>query len=168
MVLACERRARVLLERSALWAAVILVNGMIMSLYLWHLTASVLVTAAAWLSGVGLEAVPGSQAWWMMRPLWIGLYMIATATFIALFGRFERPGFEAPEQTSTWRLICSVALVCGGLVATAVSGIGSDDWAGFRIWVVALPFFGAALLDFGPLAHRNARRRMQALLPKMV
>ena len=36
MVLACERRARVLLERSALWAAVILVNGMIMSLFQAH------------------------------------------------------------------------------------------------------------------------------------
>ena len=168
IVLACERRARALLERSALWAAVILVNGMIMTLYLWHLTASVLVTAAAWLSGTGLEAVPGSQAWWTMRPFWIALYMIATAAFVALFGRFERPGFKAPERISTWRLVGSVALVCGGLVATAVSGIGSDNWAGFRIWVVALPFFGAALLDFGPLAHRNARRKMQALLPRMV
>ena len=46
--------------------------------------------------------------------------------------------------------------------------IGSDDWAGFRIWVVALPFFGAALLDFGPLAHRRARTRMQTMLPRMV
>jgi len=168
LVLALERFGRALLERSTLWAAVILVNGMIMSLYLWHLTASVLVTAGAWLAGVGLEADPGSQAWWVMRPFWLSLYAIATVPFIALFGRFERAGFEAPAQISTWRLIGSVALVCGGLAATAVSGIGSDDWAGFRIWVVALPFFGAALLDFGPLAHRRARTRMQTMLPRMV
>ncbi|NJS13417.1 MAG: hypothetical protein HC788_01025, partial [Sphingopyxis sp.] len=32
-----------------IWSAVVLVNGMIMTIYLWHLTAFVVVMVAAWL-----------------------------------------------------------------------------------------------------------------------
>ena len=162
LVLALEPLARRLLARTTLWTAVILVNGMIMSLYLWHLTASVLVTAGAWGLGIGLEALPGSLGWWLTRPLWLGLYALATLPFVVLFARFERGAVQVPEQVSSWRLIGSVLLVCGGLGATAAAGIGSDDWAGFRVWVVALPFLGAALVDFGPLAHRRARAKVLA------
>lgn len=160
IVLALEQHARRLLERTGLWTAVILVNGMIMSLYLWHLTASVLVTAGAWGLGLGLEAVPGTMEWWLSRPLWLGLFALATLPFVFLFARFERGTVQVPERVSIWRLVGSVTLVCGGLAATAAAGIGSDDWAGFRVWVVALPFLGAALVDFGPLAHRRARAKV--------
>ncbi|MEE4300959.1 MAG: acyltransferase, partial [Pseudomonadales bacterium] len=162
LVLALEPLGRRLLARTTAWTAVILVNGMIMSLYLWHLTASVLLTAGAWGLGVGLEAVPGTLEWWLTRPLWLALFALATLPFVFLFVRFERGTVEVPERVSIWRLVMSVALVCGGLAATAAAGIGSDDWAGFRVWVVALPFLGAALVDFGPLAHRRARAKVLA------
>ena len=159
LVLALEPLGRRLLEGTRTWSAVILVNGMIMSLYLWHLTASVLVTAVAWGIGIGLSADPGSVEWWLWRPFWLGLYAAATLPFVFLFARFERGTIEVPERVSIWRLVASVSLVCGGLAATAAGGIGSDDWAGIRVWVVALPFLGAALVDFGPLAHRRAAGR---------
>ena len=55
MVLALERPARRLLARRSAWTATVLVNGMIMTLYLWHMTAMLLALGVALaLGGVGL------------------------------------------------------------------------------------------------------------------
>jgi hypothetical protein len=76
--LALEPAGRRMLGNIRIWTGVVLVNGMIMTIYLWHLTAFVLVMVAAWLlGGVGLDAVPGSAAWWLARPIWFALYVAA-------------------------------------------------------------------------------------------
>ena len=50
-----------------------------------------------------------------------------------------------------------VVLICIGLAATAAISIASPlGVTGVRLWVVALPFVGAALFRFGPV-HRIAR-----------
>ena len=43
LLLALERPARRLLERGALWTATVLINGMIMTIFLWHVTTLLLV-----------------------------------------------------------------------------------------------------------------------------
>jgi hypothetical protein len=49
-------------------------------------------------------------------------------------------------------------LICAGLTLTAAISIASPEGVtGLRIWVVALPFVGAALIGFGP-AFTLARR----------
>ena len=130
-------------------------NGMIMTIYLWHLTALILVVAlAVLLGGIGLGVAPASGAWWLARPFWIASYLLGVLPFLALFARFEQAGASAaPAAIAMWRLIAGVLLVCGGLALTAAGGIGSRGWTGVRLWVVALAFLGAALVDFGPLAR---------------
>ena len=152
LLLSLEPAARRWLEGAKAWTAVILMNGMIMSVYLWHLTAFILVTAIAYGIGIGLDIMPGSGVWWASRPLWIALFGIAVLPFIAIFARFEQGGLPIPAHISHWRLISAVILVCTGLALTAAGGIGSESWTGIRLWVVALPFIGAGLVDFGPLA----------------
>ena len=39
-----------------------------------------------------LSTVPGTSAWWLTRPLWIALLVVALIPFVALFHRFERIG----------------------------------------------------------------------------
>lgn len=155
LVLTLEPVARRWLNNLWAWTVVVLVNGMIMTVYLWHLTAFILVVALAYaFGGVGLEVDPGSSAWWAWRPIWLALYVLAVLPFIAVFARFERAGtLVPPAGLSAWRLVVSVLLVCGGLALTAAGGIGSDGWTGVRLWVVVLPFVGAALVDFGPFAR---------------
>ena len=43
LLLALEKPARRLLERGALWTATVLINGMIMTIFLWHVTTLLLV-----------------------------------------------------------------------------------------------------------------------------
>lgn len=154
--LALQAPAQRLLSGLKAWTAVVLVNGMIMTIYLWHLTAFVLVLIAAWLlGGVGLDVAPGSGAWWTARPVWFALYIAALMPLLIVFVRFENPPSsrtEAPANLPHWRLVTGLILVCAGLGATAAISIASPlGVTGVRLWLVALPFIGAALAGFGPL-----------------
>jgi fucose 4-O-acetylase-like acetyltransferase len=163
LALAIEPWMRRMLDGARLWTATVLVNGMIMTVYLWHLTAFVLVLVAAWLlGGVGLDVAPGGSDWWQARPLWFALYIAVLLPLIALFSPFERMGSSAGKgparQVPHWRLFMGLALICLGLTLTAAISIASPEGVtGLRIWVVALPFIGAALVGFGP-AYTLAKR----------
>ncbi|MFM5923009.1 MAG: acyltransferase family protein [Novosphingobium sp.] len=163
LALAIEPQMRRLLDKAWLWTATVLLNGMIMTVYLWHLTAFVLVMVAAWmLGGVGLHAAPGSAEWWLARPVWFALYIAALLPLIAVFSPFERMGSKAKDgafrQVPHWRLVLGLAAICLGLTLTAAISIASPAGVtGLRIWVVALPFIGAGLVGFGP-AYTLARR----------
>ncbi|MFM5916300.1 MAG: acyltransferase family protein [Novosphingobium sp.] len=163
LALTLEPLMRRLLDKAWLWTATVLVNGMIMTVYLWHLTAFVLVMVAAWLlGGIGLHAMPGSGTWWATRPVWFAIYIAALLPLIAAFSPFERMGSSAkngpPKQVPHWRLVLGLLLICLGLTLTAAISIASPEGVtGLRIWVVALPFVGAALVGFGP-AYTLTRR----------
>lgn len=159
LVLTLEPLGRRWLSNLRAWTAVILLNGMIMTVYLWHLTAYIAVTAVAYGIGVGLEVYPGSSEWWAWRPLWMLLYVAMLLPFVAIFARFEREGMPIPSSLSGWRLVTAVLCVCVGLALTAAGGVGSESWTGVRLWVVTLPLIGAGLVDFGPLARQLGSRK---------
>ena len=144
VLLAVEAPARRWLVRPARWTATVLVNGMIMTIFLWYLTASTLVVGLSLLVGdVGLTLEPGSGVWWAARPIWMLIYVTALVPFALAFGRFERGGRGG--DASAWRLVMGAALVCGGLAALALDGVGGDGLLGLRVGALAVPFAGAAL-----------------------
>ena len=164
LVLALEPWGRSVLDNLNIWTATVLMNGMIMTVYLWHLTAFVLVMTVCWvlLGGFGLDTVPGSEAWWASRPLWFGVYIAVLLPMIAVFARHERSfspvrgGRTVPKA----RVVAGVGLICVGLAATAGVTITSpDSLSGIRVSVIAAPFVGAALLGFGPIYNMIVRWR---------
>lgn len=161
--LALEPKARRMLDNIRIWTGVVLMNGMIMTTYLWHLTAFVLVMVGAWLlGGIGLAVVPGSADWWFSRPIWFILYIVALLPLIMIFAKYEQAGAGGDQTDKAdlphWRLIVGLLFVCAGLAATAAISIASPlGVTGVRLWVVAMPFIGAAFIGFGP-AHKFARR----------
>jgi fucose 4-O-acetylase-like acetyltransferase len=159
LALALEPTMRRLLDNMRLWTCVVLMNGMIMTIYLWHLTAFVFVVTAAWLlGGVGLHAEPASAGWWLARPVWFALYIAVLLPLIGVFARFEQVRGVDPRRVPHWRLIIGLLLICVGLAMTAAISIASPEGiTGVRLWVVAMPFAGAALIRFGP-AYSLAQR----------
>ncbi|MBX7526634.1 acyltransferase family protein [Qipengyuania vesicularis] len=155
LVLALEPWGRKLLDNLSVWTATVLMNGMIMTVYLWHLTAYVLVMVAAWLAGgIGLRVFPGSAEWWWSRPLWFVLWIAALLPLIAVFARHERGSGPADRERPVprLRLVIGMIAICVGLAMTAAISIASPEGVtGVRLWVVALPFVGAALVGFGPV-----------------
>ena len=156
LLLALEKSARRLLERGALWTATVLINSIIMTIFLWHVTAMLLVTVLALLAGVGLSYFPGTTDWWLTRPLWIAVLVVALVPFAALFTRFERIGLaHRPAPPPAWRLLLGCALVCLGLSTLTLRGIPTETWPGINLLALGLPFVGAGLVWFGPRRARE-------------
>jgi Acyltransferase family len=77
------------LERPRPWRTTIALNAMIMTLFLWHMTAFLLAVLVLWPLGLGQQhdSTPG---WWLERPIWIAVPAAFLAILVAIFGRFER------------------------------------------------------------------------------
>jgi fucose 4-O-acetylase-like acetyltransferase len=83
------------LDRAGPWRAVIVTNGMIMTLFLWHMTAYLVAILILWPLGFGHEH-DSTARWWLERPLWElgpGLLLLGIVTAV---GRFERPKSSRP------------------------------------------------------------------------
>ena len=151
LLLALEKPARRLLDRGALWTAAVLINGMIMTIFLWHVTALIPVLGLVIVTDVGVSLLPGTAAWWLTRPLWIAVLVVALAPFVAAFTRFERIGIaRRAAAPPAWQLLLGCALVCFGLATLTLRGIPTETWPGINLLALGLPFIGAALVLFGP------------------
>ena len=78
------------LERARPWKATIFVNSIIMTMFLWHMTAFLLAVLVLWPLGFG-DYTDATLGWWLERVLWIAVPGAFLAGFVVLFGRFERP-----------------------------------------------------------------------------
>jgi hypothetical protein len=148
LVLAAREPIGRWLRRVGPWTTTVLVNGTIMTIYLWHVTVVVLMVGLAnLLGGIGLGLEPGTGAWWASRPLWIAILAAVLWLFIALFGRFEQTARGRDTASlPAWRLVAGACGVCAGLALLALKGIGSEGALGIRIEAVSLALVGAALV----------------------
>lgn len=154
-VLLMAPRLRRWLDLPGPWTATILLNGSIMTLFLWHSTAMMLsMGLAILLGGIGLHELPGTAAWWLLRPAWIAVYAAVLALLLTIFGRLERPARRERPAPPAWLLILSLLLAAAGLSALALGGVRGAGAAGIRLIPLALALAG--LLGAGWLPGRAA------------
>ena len=86
-----ERLTRIM-ARPVAWAAVALINLSAMTLFLWHQTAMLAVTAVGLFAAPlpGLHTVPDALGWVPARIVWLPLFAIALAVCWAAFSAAER------------------------------------------------------------------------------
>ena len=156
LLAALEPAANRWLQRFHPWTATVLVNGMIMTIFVWHLTAMILILGLAfWAGGLGLSIEPAGALWWWTRPLWMGAYAAGLTVAAIAFSRFERsPSTIKGGPPSTWQSVLGALAVCTGLAILAYRGVWSAAWPGVNNLAVLLPYVGAALLGL-----LGARRR---------
>jgi hypothetical protein len=111
------------LARHSVWTAVVAGNGVIMTVYLWHLTAALVALAALHWSGIP-QAAPATAAWWATRPVWIACSLVPLAAAIVVFGRFERPRVRAAGGDGPSAIGAGVGAT---LLAIAVLGVASSS-----------------------------------------
>ncbi len=140
VLLLAARPARKWLERRNVWAGVIVLNRIIMTLFLWHVTVLILCIGVAWLlGGTGLRAAPGGEAWWWMRLPWLLVLVLAVAPVLLVFARFEEAARGVnPHAASTWRIAVAAVIACAGLTFLALNGVVADTSLGVQIWPVAV------------------------------
>jgi hypothetical protein len=139
----------------------VFVNGIIMTVYLWHATLMVLLVGLLeWPGGIGLRLAPGTGAWWATRIPWLLALLAMLAGLLVVFGPLEarlRPSVSTP---STFRNVVGALAVCGGLVALANGGIGGANLLGFGLWPVLLTLGGAMLVVVRGAPGRNPSAAM--------
>jgi peptidoglycan/LPS O-acetylase OafA/YrhL len=82
------------LQRPRPWKVTIYLNSIIMTLFLWHMTAFLLAVLVLWPLGLGHYA-DSTAGWWAERVVWIAVPGVFLAGLVAVFGRFERPKARA-------------------------------------------------------------------------
>ena len=88
------------LQRLRVWAGVIYVNSVIMTVFLWHLTAMLFAIGVLFPLGFP-QPDAGTAQWWGLRPVWIGVLLGLLAVFVVGFGRFEARGMRRVALTPT-------------------------------------------------------------------
>jgi fucose 4-O-acetylase-like acetyltransferase len=114
------------------WGYVIGANSMIMTIFLWHLTA--LLVAVLTLFPLGFpQPAGGTSAWWALRPVWLTVLIVVLAGFVDLFGRFERPKMSTttPGLSSAGVGVVALGVAClvTGLAGFAQSGFAFSTWS---------------------------------------
>jgi peptidoglycan/LPS O-acetylase OafA/YrhL len=152
LLLAIEGPMRRILTGSRLWAATVLINSMIMTLYLWHLTVMVIIIALAYLAGgLGLGLEPGSADWWITRPIWIAVLLAAVLPVTLLLSPLERRAHAADAAApAASRLVGGAALLCLGVALLALFGFGSAPLPWLDIAAFLMVVAGAAISGLLP------------------
>lgn len=106
-----------------------------MTIYLWHMSAMVVVAGIAVLGFGYATPDPGGVGWLAVTPLWIAALACTARLLVRFFARFEhvRPGAGTP---SAWALVAAVALVCAG--CTGIAAFGFADPLVALPWVTAV------------------------------
>jgi hypothetical protein len=109
------------LQRLRVWAAVIWVNSVIMTVFLWHLTAM--------LFGIGIlyplgfpQPEAGTAQWWLLRPVWVAVLLLILGALVLAFGRFEARRAPTIEFLGTRGLAASGAALAALMIVLGVLG----------------------------------------------
>jgi len=146
------------LGRPGPWTAVVTVNSVIMTLFLWHLTAAVLGVLVLYPTGLLPQPSPGSPAWLALRIPWIIVLAMILTVLVAVFGGIERrrgprpgPG-DATGVLPAVLTLTGVAGVLAGLLGIALAERGQGP-ATLPTPALAAYFAGAAVLRFARRQH---------------
>jgi hypothetical protein len=151
------------LARPRVWAGVIAANGLAMTAFLWHLTA--LFLAGSGQLALGLSQPPvGGAAWWLLRPVWLGLLALLTGGLVAVFRRADRYRALGGSGYGPGRSAAGVTLCLIAILGFSVVGFGGA-LAGRTGHLLMLPVTpvsctlvlvaGAVLLGLTPVAGRR-------------
>ena len=130
LLLALEKPMRRLLDGPRLWTATVLVNSMIMTIYLWHISVMILLIAILYYGGgIGLGLEPGSAGWWWSRSPWVLALLTLLVPLALLLSPLERLSRAAGSVVlPPARQVAGAVLVCLGIALLARFGYGVSPW----------------------------------------
>ena len=142
LLMAIEEPMRKALAGLRLWTATVLINSMIMTVYLWHITVMILLGVVLWyFDGFGFRIEPGSTLWWQTRPVWIAVLMLLLVPTALLLSAFERVAPRDPASAPpAARQIIGAIMICLGITVLTLYGFSNDavpnlDWAALGLVV---------------------------------
>jgi peptidoglycan/LPS O-acetylase OafA/YrhL len=152
LLLSLEEPMRRALKGLRLWTATVLINSMIMTVYLWHITIMVIFAALLYLAGgIGLGIEPGTSDWWWSRPVWIAVLFILLLPVALLLSPLERRGRPADAKIpAPARQIAGALMICLGVALLAMYGYGGGPIARLDLMSFALVIVGSGISGLLP------------------
>lgn len=157
---ALQTPMRKLLAKRKVWAATVLINSMIMTVYLWHMTVLIMVFGITYYAdGWGMTYVAGSNSWWLTRPIWLASLGVCLSPFalgLSFLERTSKP--EGVVNPSPARLVIGSCMAGLGIALASLNGfsgdIGSlDSWAALLLLVIGS--FTCGLKIFPSIGRRG-------------
>lgn len=147
LLLALEKPAQRFLSSLAVWTSTVIVNSMIMTIYLWHMTVLLAVLCAAYFSGgFGLEMEPGSSHWWWTRPIWLVGLAILLVPVALILSPLERVNRAKDSVTpAAWRLVLGAMMVGLGISLATLLGFSGNVLSLASSGSIALLLIGAGI-----------------------
>ena len=114
---------RFLARSTRAWQMTIAANGVAMSVYLWHMTAAIVVAGAA----LGLGLIPtveaGTTAWWMTKPAFLLVNLLVLVPIVRLVSPIEQRALLGGARV--WRGGIVSMLVTAALLSVSVKAWSS-------------------------------------------
>lgn len=103
------------------WRLVVAGNAVIMTAFLWHLTAVLFTVVVSYPLGFPQLAV-GSKAWWLLRIPWVAMNGVGLVVLVFAFGRVERQRAVPTVGLSTPRAGLATLAAAYAITGFAVRG----------------------------------------------
>ena len=152
LLLSLESPMRHALTGLRLWTATVLINSMIMTVYLWHITIMVVFVVVLYLAGgFGLGLEPGTSGWWLSRPIWIAVLLILLVPFALLLSPLERRtrSSESPPPSPV-RQVGGAIMICLGVALLAMYGYGGGPFPRLDLVSFSLVIVGSGISGLLP------------------
>jgi len=161
LLLALEGPMRKVLNSLNLWAATVLINTMIMTVYLWHITVMILFVAVLYLAdGFGLGIEPGEPTWWYSRVIWIGVLVVLLIPVALVMSPFERKSRSAEKGVpSPVRQVIGAMILCLGIALLAMYGYGGGPIQRLDVISFAMVITGASVSGLLSMPWQRAKSK---------
>jgi surface polysaccharide O-acyltransferase-like enzyme len=155
IILGTQPQVRRFTARLRSWHGVVAISGVVMTIYLWHLSAMSLVAAGGLyaFNGAFFKIEPGTGTWWMTRPVWLVILSAMTMVLVAIFARYEWRISDSPAPQTRRVVTVGMLLIAGSAAAVAGMGIATPD-AVVQWTIPAAAIAGAAMLGALP-SHKK-------------
>ncbi|MCC5948432.1 MAG: acyltransferase [Nitriliruptoraceae bacterium] len=159
LVVAARHPLRRLLERPRVWAPVTLAGSSVLTIFLWHMTAMVVVGLAVIPTGVWPRSERIDGGWWAMRPVWLLACIAVLVVLIAVFRRLEDlPPPAARDRTLP--ALFGLTAFAAGLARIMTAGLTDPTHpTGLRVVPLIAVLIGMAVLGALAPTRLVGRRR---------
>jgi fucose 4-O-acetylase-like acetyltransferase len=151
------------LQRRRPWTLVVGTNSILLTIFLWHMSAVLVVAGTLSLAGALPTPTVDTTYWWLWRIPWLIMLSIVLAVFVAIFGRIELRRGRRPEAKPAWmpallervltapvpRLLLTVGgfvAVVLGLLVNSVTSRFEHEWFGIPLDALVAYLAGALVL----------------------
>jgi hypothetical protein len=122
LLLAFRRQIVAFGRRPKIAALQRLVGPRCMTVYLWHMSAMIIVAGVAVVGFGYVTPMAGTIGWLVATPLWIGALALVLRGLLVAFGRFETIRVNITHGPNAARLVAALVLLSAGLLDLAARG----------------------------------------------